>query len=144
MCIDVIGAILRVILEDEDGRVSPIGAAGNGFHHASHSEIIVRDGGVRRGRSRTGPGRVVVRQAQEHKAWQLLSHASFAGMNENSKLTQKLVGAELVGIAYIEVRKVGIEVAAQLRLVRGVVGDQRNLVLVRALPSAQLLRSEER
>src|ERR1035437_4492086 len=107
--VDVIGAILCVILEDEDGRVSPIGAAGYRFHHAPHSEIIVRNRRVWRGRSRTGTRRVIVRQAQEHEVWPLLTRASLASVHESPKLTQKLVGAELIGIAEIEVRKVGIE-----------------------------------
>src|SRR5678816_3511004 len=58
MGINVVRTILRIILENEDCRRSPILALGQCFDQTSDREIVVRD--IRTGCIRAGPGSLCV------------------------------------------------------------------------------------
>ena len=49
MGIDVVGAVLRIVFEDENSGVVPIGAVRDGVHDAADGQIVVgnRSGGAR-------------------------------------------------------------------------------------------------
>ena len=65
LAVDVIGPILRIVFDDEDGRLSPVGRMRHRVDHAAQREIVVRH--VRAGRGHTGPRRegVVIRQPNQ-------------------------------------------------------------------------------
>ena len=43
--IDVISAILRVVFEDEEGGVVPVGTVRDGVYDTANGEVVVGDGG---------------------------------------------------------------------------------------------------
>src|SRR5690242_9493580 len=62
--VDVVGAVLRVVFEDEDGGVVPVGAVGDGFNDAADGEIIVGEGSGGSGLAFVEAGSVIVGEAQ--------------------------------------------------------------------------------
>ena len=65
--IHVIRSVLRIVLDNEDRRVIPVRAVGNGIGYASYRQIVVGDGSSRRGSSAARPAGVIVRQVQQDK-----------------------------------------------------------------------------
>ncbi len=59
MGVDVVGAVLRVVFDDEDGHLIPKSAAAGGFDDAAKTEIVARDAGFRREGAGFGSGGVV-------------------------------------------------------------------------------------
>ena len=96
--------------------------------------------GIGSRRANLGSGGVVVGQAHQREAGQLFSLAALAGGDKSGELAQEFVHAKLVGELHLEVGIIRIEMIAQIRLRRNVVGHQRNDVLVRALAASQLRR----
>ncbi len=43
MGVHMVGAVLRVIFEDEDRGVVPVRAVRYGFHYATHCEVVIGD-----------------------------------------------------------------------------------------------------
>src|SRR5215510_5371699 len=72
MSVNVIGAVLRVVLDDEDRRLFPIPlAVRDGFDQTSDRQVVF--GHVRAGRRRPGSRalRVIAADAHDLKLWQL-------------------------------------------------------------------------
>src|SRR5215468_9155148 len=122
----MVGPVLRIIFEDEDGRVIPVGAVGDGIDDASYCEIIVgdRSGGARLALGAAGS--VIVWQAQEKELGHPVQVFSTQG-NEAVEFVQKFVGAKLIGIRNLKVGEPRIEVAAEFFLRGDVFCQDRNV-----------------
>src|SRR5438552_7304 len=118
MRVDVIGAILSIVFEDENGCVVPVGAVRDRLHDAAQRKIIVSDGCGRARLARSGAAGVIVRQIEQYELRQLGSLPLFLGANEASELVEKLVGAKLIRIFSVEVGEARIEVVTQSRFGR--------------------------
>ena len=75
MRVHVIAAVLRIVLQNKDGRVVPVRAMRKCFHHPAHRQVIVRHGRLRCRQARLRPEGVVVAQAQDHELRQFGSFA---------------------------------------------------------------------
>ena len=115
MGVDVVGAVLGVVFDDEDRSVVPVGAVRDGLDDAAESEIVVGDGS--RGTRSAGGGTVgvVVGEIEQDELRQLSSLPFFAGANEIFEFVEEFVSAELVGIHGVEVGIERVEVVAQRR-----------------------------
>ena len=60
MRVDMIAAVLRVVLEDEDGRVIPVRAVRDGVDYTAQSQIVVGYRGRRARAFRPRASRVIV------------------------------------------------------------------------------------
>ena len=107
MCVHMVGAILRVVFEDEDGGVIPVGAVRDSIHDAAERQIVIGHGGRGTRKVRTRAARVIVGQIQQDEGRQLELRplVRLAGAHEGRELVQEFVGAKLVGIFGVEVRK---------------------------------------
>src|SRR5215470_5850741 len=97
MRIDVIGTVLRVVFENEDGGVFPVGTVRDRLDDAAEGEIVIGNVG---GRSRApGPcaSGVVVGQMHRDELREFPLFALPASSDEAIELREKLVGAQLVG-----------------------------------------------
>ena len=65
MRIDVVGAILRVVFEDENGGVVPIRAVRNRIDDAAERQIVIGYRGLWRGLARRACLRVIVGQVEQ-------------------------------------------------------------------------------
>src|SRR5208282_982746 len=65
MGVHVVGAVLRVVFEDENGRVVPIGAGGNLLDEKAEGVVIVRDVELRGGHARPETVGVIVGQIDD-------------------------------------------------------------------------------
>src|ERR1700686_435989 len=113
--VDVVGAVLGVIFENEESSIVPIGAVGYGVHDAPDSQVIVSNGGGGLGFVLGATGGVVVGKAKQDE----LGHgvmARVAGGNELVEFVEEFVGAELVGIVDPKIRVQRVEVVAELEL----------------------------
>jgi len=113
MGVDVVGAILRVVFDHEDGGVIPIRAVGDGIDNPPKREIIIGDGCGRRRLPFCGAESVIIGKIEQDECGQLRSASLLSRADELGKVVEKFIGAELVGILNVEVGKVGINVAAQ-------------------------------
>src|SRR5581483_223956 len=111
--VHVVGAVLRVVFNDENGRVIPVRTVGDGFDYSTHRKIVVGDRSCRARLLRRGTVRVIVREVEQYERRQLVAVSVVSSPNETFKFVQELVGAELVGILRVEVRKSRIKVIAQ-------------------------------
>ena len=84
MGVDVVGAVLGVIFQHENGGLRPELAVADRFDHASQRQIVIGQIGDRRWRSDLCPRRVIVGQANDHE----LRHLAFG--------FETLSGAELI------------------------------------------------
>ena len=57
--VDVVGAVLGVVLDDEDGHLIPETAVAGGFDDAAEAEVVAGDAGVRGEGAGLGAGSVV-------------------------------------------------------------------------------------
>ena len=89
MSIDVVGAVLRVIFDHKNGGVVPVGAVRDGIDDASESEVVVGDGGIRRGLAGARAPRVIVGEIEECELRELVFR-SFS-RDESAILTQEFV-----------------------------------------------------
>jgi hypothetical protein len=115
MSIHVVAAILRVIFEDEEGRVVPERRVRNGFDGAANRKVIVGHRRLRRRSAGTRARRVIVAQPQKDE----VRHGVFALFlfrNPALQMAQEDFDAHLVGHAQFEVRRFLGEVAHQFRL----------------------------
>ena len=103
MRIDVIGAVLRVVFDDEDGGVVPVRAVGDGIDHAAERQIVVGDRGLRRGLAGTRASGVVVGQIEQRELRKFFGGS--LRFHKLVELAQEFVGAELVGIIGIRSRE---------------------------------------
>src|ERR1700726_828043 len=111
MGIDVVGAILRVVSEHEDGSIVPVRTVGNGVDYAAEREIVVGDRGVWSWLAGTRASGVVVGQVEQRELWKF-----FGGSLRFHKLTEfaeEFVSAELVRVVGIEVRELRSVVVTQ-------------------------------
>src|SRR5579862_121177 len=113
--VDMVGTVLGIIFENEDSRIVPIGAVRNGVDHSPQSQIVIghRCGGARPVGTRA-PG-VIIWKIEQHKGWKLkiIAFVRSSRTNVGPEFIQKFIGAELVGIVGVEVRKERVEVIAQ-------------------------------
>ena len=72
MGIDMIGAVLRVVFEDEDGGVVPVGAMRNGIDYAAEREIVIGDRSLRSWLASARASGVVVRQVEQRELWKFV------------------------------------------------------------------------
>src|ERR1700733_5017991 len=116
MSVNMIGSVLRVVLQNEDGRVVPIGAVRNGIDDAAYSQVIVRHRGLRRGLRGTRASGVIVGQIEQSELGKFFIRS--LALYELAELAQEFVGAKLVGIIGIEVGKLRIVVVTERDLGR--------------------------
>src|SRR5580704_18556921 len=69
MGVHVVGAILRVVLEDKEGRLLPIGAGRNFLDEKPESVVIVCDIELRRRHVRPKTVGVIVREIDDVESW---------------------------------------------------------------------------
>src|ERR1700675_4511495 len=98
----------------------------NRFDHTPDRQIVVRDRCRGARLARRGAVGVIVRQVKKHESWKLSAGAFLPGTNEIVKLVEENVGAELVGIGSVEVRKERMVMITQSRLGRLHALQQRN------------------
>src|SRR5580704_17064529 len=68
MRVDMVGPVLRIILDYEDCRLRPRLAVADRVNQLSEGHVTAGDTGGRRKCARPGAGRVVLAQAQYHQA----------------------------------------------------------------------------
>src|SRR2546428_949180 len=116
--VDVIGAVLSIVFQNEDGRVIPVRTMGDGLHYAAEGKIVVSYIGGRAGLTRPSAASVIVRKIEQDKGRQLSSVALLASTHKTFELVEELVSAQLVWVLRAEVRIQRIEVIAQHGLAR--------------------------
>ena len=125
MGVNVIGAILRVILENENRGVLPICAVRYRLDDAPNCEIVVRDCRGRRGDARLGGRGVIVGQAQQDELRHgILPRSPLS--DELPKFVEELVRAQLIGKIQIEIRITWIEVINQFWFRSDILRNHRN------------------
>ncbi len=115
MGIDVIGAVLGVVFENEDGGVVPIRAVGDGVDDPTEGEVVIGDRGGGAGVERTSAAGVIVGEIEEDEGGEL-QIGTFVGQTGaiiGAKFVKELVDPELIGIVGVEIRIERIEVVAQ-------------------------------
>ncbi len=140
MSVNMVRAILRVVFQDKDRRVVPVGTVRHRLNHSTDREVIVGNGSVRRRQTRVRPRSVVIRQPQQNKLRHLLAAAARARFHKAGEFAQKFVSAKLVRIVKLEIGVLRIEMPLQLRLGGRVIGNQRDRVLIRILAAAEACR----
>jgi len=65
MSVDVIGAVLGVVFDDEDGGIVPVGAVGDGVDDAAEGEVVVGDAGGGAGEVRACAAGVIVGKVEQ-------------------------------------------------------------------------------
>src|SRR5579884_2977253 len=98
MRVDMVGAILRVVLDYENRRVVPVRTVGDRLGDTSHGKIVVGYRRIWRRRAGLCAGGVVVGQTHQAKVRKLGAMTCFPGLYESCKLPQKFIGPELVRI----------------------------------------------
>src|SRR5262249_39432320 len=66
--VDMIGTVLRVVLDDEDRELLPERAARDRFHDLADAQIVRGDAGFRRADARARALRVVLAERHDHEA----------------------------------------------------------------------------
>src|SRR6266571_1358740 len=107
MRVDVIGPILRVVLQHEDHRVLPEGTLRQRLDDPPQCEIVVRHVRSRRWLAGSRTGRVIIRQVKYLQRWQLPRSHEFM------KLSDPEVGARLIGYVEVPSRVRGVDVAEE-------------------------------
>ena len=103
MRVHVIGAVLRVVLQNEDRRILPVPAGGDRFDDPAQRQVVLRDHGARRRIACARVGRMVPSQAQDREARQI------AVLFKLPKLLQPDVHAAAIGGHQVEGRVIGID-----------------------------------
>src|SRR5580698_3341665 len=93
MCIDVVGTVLRVVFEHENGRLSPDGTVRNMVDKPAQGKIVVSNHGDRFIVSFGQPARVIVRQVNSRKMWNAVNL-----YKRIEVLFEKLLAADILGI----------------------------------------------
>ena len=136
----MVGAVLSIVFDDEDGGVVPVRAVGDGVNDTTHGQVIVCNAGLGRGRAGLGSSGVVVRKPNQTEGGQRFAFAGLTGGDEVGEFAQEFVGAELIGILNFEVWIFRIEMIAQVSLRSRVVCHQWDFILIRTFAAAQFLR----
>ena len=126
MGVDVVGSVLCVIFENEDGGVVPVGAVGDGVDDAADGEIVVGDGSGGTGLALRAAGGVVVGEAQQDELRQRVL-ARFACGEISVEFIQEFISTKLVGIRDFEIGEKRIEMAAKFHLCGDIFGENRNV-----------------
>ncbi len=125
MGIDVVGAGLGIVFEDEEGGGVPEGRVGDGVDGAAYGKVVVGDGGVGRGPAGSSAGGVVVGQAEQDEFGHGVA-AVFKIVEPALEVAEEDFNANLVGDSQLEVGRLGGEVAHEFGLGGDVGGDERN------------------
>ncbi len=96
MCVHVIRAVLRVVLDDEDGSLWPEFRMADGIYNATEREIVLANVSNGRGPTRRRAVRVIVGQADDLQA----RHFAFA--LEAFHFRDEAVGADQVRVRHVE------------------------------------------
>ena len=123
---DVIPACLGIVFDREDRHLRPESAVAERLHDSSEGQIVVGHAGGRRGASRGGAARVVLRQADDHEVW------VFTLTLELREFADDEVGPKLVGHAHVPANRVERRMRPE-RLDRRLGGDD-HVRLVGARP----------
>ncbi len=91
MGVDMVGAVLGVVFDHEDGHLGPVLAVGDGLDDLAQRQVVAGHAGPRRERSRPGAGRVVFAQAHHREPGQVVVFLVFAELAD--------VGIGIVGVA---------------------------------------------
>ena len=92
MAVDVVGARLGVVLDDEDAGLLPLRAPRHRLHHPPERQVVVGHHGARARVLGVGPLGVVAWQAHDHQLGHLVPAAEFI------VFTDEHVGAKLVAL----------------------------------------------
>ncbi len=76
MGVDVVGTVLRVVFENENGGIVPVRAVGDGVDDAANGKVVVGNGGCGTRLALSAAGGVIVGKAQENE----LRETVFAGI----------------------------------------------------------------
>src|SRR5450755_2454527 len=110
MRVDMVGAILRIVFNHEDGGVLPIGAVRNGIDNASDREIVIGYRSLWRGLSGTRASGMVIRKIEQCELREFFGAPLC--FHKLVKLPQKFIGAKLIGIIGIEIGKERVKMIA--------------------------------
>src|SRR5690349_1241352 len=137
MRIHVIRAVLRVVFQNKDSRVVPVGAIGDSLDDAANCKVIVRQGSRWPRLAGLRAFGVIVGQVHDYQIGERVL-AGPAVTLELLELVQELVGAKLVGILDAEHWVERIEVVAQLGLGGEADADHRYGPWIGAGPAARI------
>ena len=112
MSVDMVGAVLGIVFENEDGSVFPVGAVRDSIDQAADGEIVIGHRGLWSGHAGSSAGGVIVGKAEHHEVRELFATARLTGFDEAVELVQEFISAQLVRIVNPEIGEVGIEMAA--------------------------------
>src|SRR5438132_2679623 len=126
MRVNVIGAILSIVFEDENGCVIPVSAVRDRFDYAAHRKIVVGQGSSWPGLAGSGTASMIIRQIEQYELRQFGSLPFCFGTDEACEFVEEFVGAKLIRIFSVEVGEARIEVIAQSRFSRMHAFKQRN------------------
>lgn len=104
MRVHVVGAVLRVVFEDEDRGVVPIGTVRDGVDDAADGKIVVGNGSCGTRLALCATGGVIVGKAQENELRQRV-FAGLASGEEAVELVEEFIDTELIGIGNFEIRE---------------------------------------
>ena len=107
MRIDVVGAVLRVVLDDEDRGLRPELRVRHGLDDLAEGEVVVGDLCSRGGPAGAGAAGVVVWQPDDLQA------RHFALLLEAAQLGDETRGALHVGISHVEAAELRVDVALE-------------------------------
>src|SRR5580700_3578262 len=96
--VHMVGTVLRVVFQNENCRVIPVGAVRNGVNHAAEREVVVGYGGCRARQIRSRASGVIIRQIKKNESRQLevRTFMRVAGAYVRGEFIQKFIGAKLV------------------------------------------------
>ena len=109
MGVHVVGAVLRVVLEDEDGRLRPEAALRDGLDEPAEGDVVLGHHRARGERSRPRPVGVVAAEVEDVEAGQA------AVLLEAPELLEPGVDALVVRDVEIEGRERGVDLALEAR-----------------------------
>src|SRR5438309_1895239 len=118
MRVNVIGAILSVVFEDENCGVVPVRTVRNCFDYAAEGKIVVGHGSSWPGLAGSGTASMIIRQIEQYELRQFGSLPFCFGTDKPRELVEEFVGAKLIGIFGIEIGIKRVEVVAQSRFSR--------------------------
>ena len=105
--IDVVGSVLGIILDDENGHRFPELTFGKPFDNPPQCQIIIRDVGGWRGTSRLGTRRVVIWQSHDNQS------GKFPLLFEFGKFRQEAIGSQNIRIVEVITAKQRIKMTFQ-------------------------------
>src|SRR5579872_4404784 len=97
MSVHMVGAVLRIVFENEDGCVIPVRTMGDGIDHAAYSQVVIRYRGCWCRVVGLGAAGVVITQAQQNILRKLSSFVLLTRLHERVEFVHELVHTKLIG-----------------------------------------------